>query len=560
MKKRGPIFDFKEHRVRTIILIVAIIIAVFLLLGFISIEGWEYSNSTAFCATACHQVHPEEPVAFQDSYHSSVKCVECHMGRGGTIRSMILKAGHSKHLPAVVFRTYGRPLESESMRPASESCERCHNALSLHGDRLKEIPYYLPDELNMSKRRYLILKIGGRAKEKALTDGMHWHIINRVDYIARDEHKQEIPWVRVYGSEGQVVEYNDRDDPLPAEEIENAEKRTMDCLDCHNRVGHPFLTPEKMVNEALADERLSRSLPYAKKELTELLSSEYVSQEDAVSAAENLQSRYNENYPDLAAAHIEEIQRAAVFAQEVIPRLIFKTPGVTWKSFPNSGEHKNFPGCFRCHDGNHFSDQGSVIPLQCTLCHGIPATVEERDGPPRLPVSQPSKPQSHEEPTFIFDHRLLATKECASCHGTVAFGRDDSSFCANSACHGESWKPFERVNATVHPFPLEDKHQEPLCFQCHSGQIKPSDQCMDCHQPPRNHVRQDCAECHAPTGWRQSAASVVAKAVKIPHPLEGFEDCLQCHAAGGVLKPVPDNHRTFNSGQCTVCHKTAGNV
>ena len=560
MNKRGPIFDFEGHRVRTIIMIVVLVLAGFLILGFMSIKGWEYSNSTAFCATACHQVHPEEPVAFQDSYHANIKCVECHMGRTGTIRSMLLKAGHVKHLPAVIFRTYDRPLESESMRPARESCELCHNPRSLHGDNLKEIQFYLPDQANSERRRFVLIKVGGKEREKGLLDGVHWHIINPVEYIAEEEHKQEIPWVRFTRDDGTTVEYNDTAKPLSSEEIRIAEKRLMDCLDCHNRLGHPFLTPGKAVNAALADGKVSKELPFAAKELTTLLTDHYENQEEALVATEALVTQYRQSYPDLPGVTDREIQRAIDFAKETIPRLIFETPGVTWKSFPNNGGHKDFPGCFRCHDGKHVSDDGAIIPLQCTLCHGIPQTVAGGDQPPRVLAAVPLIPQSHKQRSFIFDHRMLANQDCVTCHGPLEYGQDDSSFCATSACHGESWEPLEWVTQIDHPYPLVDSHEDQLCYECHKGFIKPSDQCLDCHLAPRAHFRQDCADCHDPTTWPGSAASLVSRSTKIPHPMEGFGDCLQCHDLEGAIKPAPVNHRNYNAGQCTLCHKVAAGV
>jgi hypothetical protein len=41
----------------------------------------------------------------------------------------------------------------------------------------------------------------------------------------------------------------------------------------------------------------------------------------------------------------------------------------------------------------------------------------------------------------------------------------------------------------------------------------------------------------------------------IPHPLEGREDCLMCHAEGGTL-PYPPDHVGRPSTTCLVCHAT----
>jgi hypothetical protein len=42
-----------------------------------------------------------------------------------------------------------------------------------------------------------------------------------------------------------------------------------------------------------------------------------------------------------------------------------------WKHFPDNISHVYTPGCFRCHDGNHISDDGKVISNDCNSCHKI---------------------------------------------------------------------------------------------------------------------------------------------------------------------------------------------
>ncbi len=96
----------RASTVRQTILIGAGFILGFIILGVIAIQVWEYSNSVDFCANACHDVHPEEIHAFQDSFHANVKCTECHMGRVSTLRNMVLKAGHFRHLPEVLLDSF----------------------------------------------------------------------------------------------------------------------------------------------------------------------------------------------------------------------------------------------------------------------------------------------------------------------------------------------------------------------------------------------------------------------------------------------------------------------
>jgi hypothetical protein len=534
----------KNRRVRRILLTGGAFILGFVVLGVIAIQVWEYSNSVSFCANACHDVHPEEIAAFRDSYHANVKCTECHMGRVGTLRAAFLKIGHFRHIPEVIFDQYDRPVESETLRPANESCERCHWPPAFHGDTVREIRRYQPDEDNTEERTYLILKTGAGTRERGLGYGIHWHITSRVEYIATDEHKQEIPWVRTTLPDGRTVEYNDVTNPLSPEEIANAEKKVMDCVDCHNRMGHPFPPPGELIHEALTDGRLSQDLPYAKRDMLDLLKTSYTSQEEALAAVEEVEERYAATDPDVAAAYAAEIQQATALATELLPRLVFEEPETTWESFPDNMKHKDFPGCFRCHDGKHLTAEGESIRLHCNICHSIPVTVGGGDRPPAMPVASIQEPPSHLETNFVADHRFQANSDCVDCHGEIEFGADDSSFCANSACHGRAWPVVELDAAFPHPIELEGKHAEVWCHNCHEGVRQPDYKCASCHEPPMApHFGEACEDCHTPEGFE------LATLADFEHPvaLEGAHaalDCSSCHTAGEDL--------TY---ECAACHE-----
>jgi hypothetical protein len=588
----------------------------FLIFGVVAIQVWEYSNSLPFCANACHDVHPEEIHAFEDSYHANIKCTECHMGRLGTINSILLKASHFRHLPEVIFDVYDRPVESETMRPANESCELCHWPPAFHGDTVRKITRFEPDEENTQRDTYLILKTGAGTRDEGLGYGIHWHITNPVEYISTDEHKQEIPWVRTTLPDGRTIEYQDVTNPLTPEEIKEAETKVMDCVDCHNRLGHPFPPPEDLVDEALADGRLSSDLPNVKRLMLELITNTYATQDEALEAVTVAKAQYVEDYPEIAAQYPDDIDQAEALAEQIVARLVFEEPGVTWKDFPDQNKHKEFPGCFRCHDGKHLNDDGEAIRLQCNLCHGLPATVGGGERPPQLPMAYTQEPDPHLEPNFVADHRFQADESCEECHGENEFGADDSSFCANSACHGTAWPAVELDAAFPHPIELEGKHAEAWCHDCHAGERQPEylcancheppephfgSECQDCHtpagfegadmgdfqhpvalegahadagcadchvldkelaadcsgchEPPADHLAGECDACHAPTGFEESAAQIVALAPEISHELEGRDDCLMCHDPEGQVIPAPSNHADYAIEQCVLCHK-----
>ena len=97
---------------------------IFSLLGY---SGYHYLESNAFCGKFCHTVMEPEYTAYQNSPHSRVNCVECHIGSGATwfVKSKISGA---RQLFAVALDTHPRPIETpvHGLRPARETCDECH--------------------------------------------------------------------------------------------------------------------------------------------------------------------------------------------------------------------------------------------------------------------------------------------------------------------------------------------------------------------------------------------------------------------------------------------------
>jgi hypothetical protein len=90
-------------------------------------EAFHYSESVEFCGTLCHKVMEPEYVAYQNSPHARVACVECHVGPGVDwyVRS---KLSGLYQVYSVTFGLYPRPISTpvKSLRPARETCEKCH--------------------------------------------------------------------------------------------------------------------------------------------------------------------------------------------------------------------------------------------------------------------------------------------------------------------------------------------------------------------------------------------------------------------------------------------------
>jgi hypothetical protein len=61
---------------------------------------------------------------------------------------------------------------------------------------------------------------------------------------------------------------------------------------------------------------------------------------------------------------------------EIYGRNVFPDLHVTWGTYANNLGHESSPGCFRCHDDQHKSADGSTISQDCTICHEAVAVAE----------------------------------------------------------------------------------------------------------------------------------------------------------------------------------------
>ena len=110
----------------------------------------------------------------------------------------------------------------------------------------------------------MLIKVGGGDPSLGPAGGgIHWHmnIANKIEYFATDEKRQNIPWVQVTDPNGKVTVYTIKDNPPKPEEIAKAEKRRMDCVDCHNRPTHIYVPPDLSVDRAMALNVIDPSLP-----------------------------------------------------------------------------------------------------------------------------------------------------------------------------------------------------------------------------------------------------------------------------------------------------------
>jgi nitrate/TMAO reductase-like tetraheme cytochrome c subunit len=371
-----PKVDFNDRIFRhgVDIVLVATIVNL-LVVAMASYRGAAYMDSPQFCGQSCHVMHPEY-AAYQISAHSHVACVDCHIGSGAS-SYFAAKVNGTKQLIEVAFDRYPTPIPSpvQNLRPAREICEGCHTPARFIGEKLLVKSTFADDEKNSETQTVVVLHLGGRDSLSHLT-GIHGVHLGHIEYIATDPTRTTIPWVQKQNADGSnsVFAASALNGATP-----QGERRVMDCIDCHNRASHTFVTPEDAINRAMAEGAISPELPWVHKEGLELLKANYATQEEArVKIPQQLAAFYSSGHPEVMANKADLVKAAGEQLVTLYDQNVFPFMKVTWGTHPNHIGHMSYPGCFRCHDGDHVAKDGKSITQDCAACHNLLAVDEPK--------------------------------------------------------------------------------------------------------------------------------------------------------------------------------------
>jgi hypothetical protein len=242
------------------------------------------------------------------------------------------------------------------------------------------------------------------------------NIDNRVEYIAADATRQQIPWVRITNlTNGKVTEYTSTDNPLSPQDIARATIRKMDCMDCHNRPTHIYRSPTHAVNLSLDNGKIDATLPFIKRTAVQLLATQYDSTEAALAAIEQgVTGFYRENYPKLVTDRQAAITGAIAELQNIYRDNFFPWMKARWDAYPDNIGHFMFQGCFRCHDGAHKTADGKTLTKDCTACH----TILAQGRPPELAFAGDGRGLEFKHPEDIGD--MWQQMKCNDCHTGAA--------------------------------------------------------------------------------------------------------------------------------------------
>lgn len=342
----------------------------------LSVAGYgavHYMETPAFCGQVCHTVMEPEFVAHAQGPHAQVTCVGCHVGSGAgaLVRS---KVDGTRRLAGFITGNITRPIPTpvRDMRPARETCAACHWAEKRHGDVLKVVKDYGDDEAVSETVTTLELRVGGGSAALGIAEGIHWHmnIANVVEYIALDEKRQDIPYVKLTNADGTVREF--RAPGVTDGALAAGTRRVMDCTDCHSRPSHAFsASAERATDRAIAAGQIPRTLPFARREVVRALKTDASTTDTALAAIDrHLRDFYAA--PDVAGkASPTDVTTAVAAAKTLYASNVFPKMNVTWGTYTSELGHTESPGCFRCHDEEKVTPDGKTIGQDCESCHRL---------------------------------------------------------------------------------------------------------------------------------------------------------------------------------------------
>lgn len=360
-------FDSPAHRRALIALGVGAVTFV-ALSAFGSYQTYHYSESNQFCGQVCHVAMNPEWVAYKRGAHARVNCVECHIGSGA--RWFVeAKLNGAHQLISYALNNYNRPIGTplKNLRPAQDTCEKCHWPEKFAGNVEMIYNHFLSDKKNTSYTARMLMHVNTNIPGHP-PGGIHWHVseFERVEYFASDEKRQTIPWMRVVNKKdgtSRVFRTDDFKGEPPADKI-----RIMDCMDCHNRPAHTFPTANESVESSLLTGALSTNLPNIKRVAVQAMTQKEITKDaDAPQKiADFMRGKYND------PAFAVDLPKAITEVQKIFASALFVDRKADWRVYPNNIGHKDWPGCFRCHDDKHKTAQGQKIrSSDCTSCHTI---------------------------------------------------------------------------------------------------------------------------------------------------------------------------------------------
>jgi nitrate/TMAO reductase-like tetraheme cytochrome c subunit len=488
------------HSKRGVLVLLLLIGGVGTVVGVGGMTAISFSETPGFCGM-CHTMDPELK-AYAMSPHKDVNCAECHISPGlaGFVKA---KANGTKQLADIILGKFPTPIpppDHADMPPVAVTCLKCHSLADIteNGGPVKLIlrPRYEPDEANTLQTIAIMLRPAGIGQGSGTTgtaaeggseggvQGVHWHVQQKVTYTTSDIHSSKIDLVSITAKDGTTKQYIAGTQVTVSTDVKpdiqrltsSQTTKTMDCIDCHNRIGHGVPSPDRVVDEAIAAGKISTNLPYIKRDSVALLNGDYPTLQSADTAIDGLRATYAAKYP--LALKTQGAQVTAAITELKVEYRLVATPAmkVQAKTYPDNLGHQTSPGCFRCHDGAHYlvvkgQITNTTIPSECSTCHTFPQIGASASS---FPLG--TQPVTHKDKLYVFSHKNVAKNvdptgtSCGACHA--------KTYCQN--CHTSGAIKVDHTRMlTNHASAVTAAGGTQACAYCHLPVY-----CAKCHKGP----------------------------------------------------------------------------
>ena len=242
-------------------------------------EGRVASPRPRTSAVACHTMGPQQK-AYEISPHVDVGCGECHVDPA-LIGLLKAKISGTRQLYDIVTNTFPTPIPPPDhadlppvpARPASAATDR--PAPPAGGPaKLVLRSHYATDETN-TRHTVSVLLRPSTSVRRAATSGVHWHIARgRQLPVRRRAGDRRSTSSRRSTARRRAHQFiASEPGPVPARRpartspgSRHPEQPQMDCIACHNRVGHEVPNVDEAVDDAMAAGTIDATLPYIKRD------------------------------------------------------------------------------------------------------------------------------------------------------------------------------------------------------------------------------------------------------------------------------------------------------
>lgn len=257
-----------------------------------------------------------------------------------------------------------------------DTCEQCHWPDKFHGKKIKEFISFSNENQKEPEVQNIVLHTGGRNPLTDTFEGIHWHVSRdvKVEYQPLDKKRTRIGRIKVTMAGGITEEYAVNDDGTAGD---RGEWRVMDCIDCHNRPTHVYDRLVERVDFGLLSKKIDPAIPGIREDSITVLEREYPSREAAREQISEtllkLQAKRHGN--DFVAENEAILVQAVGFLLATYLNNVWPEMKVSWGTYKSHLGHQDADdgyGCFRCHDDEHQTGFGKILPRDCDLCHDEP--------------------------------------------------------------------------------------------------------------------------------------------------------------------------------------------